>query len=64
MNPEILRLIGIAGSQQALADTIGKSQQSVSKWKLGLAQPSAQAAVSIEKTYGTPAHVLRPDIFL
>ena len=64
MNPEIQRLISMAGGQGAFAREVGRSQQTVSKWLHGITQPGARSALAIEKTYGTPAHVIRPDIFL
>jgi DNA-binding transcriptional regulator YdaS (Cro superfamily) len=59
------RAIEIAGSQAALAASIGKSQQAISYAKKRSLRVTAEMAVSIEKaTKGAVRkEELRPDIF-
>jgi len=58
------RAIEAKGSQAALADAIGVSQQAVSYWlKSAEGRPSAEYAVKIERETGIPRHELRPDLF-
>ena len=53
-----------AGSQRALAQMIGASQQNVWDWlNKGKKQVSPRFAVAIEDATGVSKHDLRPDIF-
>ena len=63
------RLIGvairIAGSQDALAELSGISQQLISGMLVGVRGISAETAAAIHKATGgqVPKHKLRPDLF-
>lgn len=65
-HPYLERAVEIAGSQRALAEKAGLSQQGIS-WLLtgGAKNISAEVAVKIEKaTAGEiTRHMLRPDLF-
>jgi DNA-binding transcriptional regulator YdaS (Cro superfamily) len=58
------RAIEIKGSQAALAESIGVSQQTISNWltksKVGVA---AENVLAIERETGVQRHELRPDIY-
>jgi DNA-binding transcriptional regulator YdaS (Cro superfamily) len=63
-NEALEEAIGVAGSQLALADTIGVSQSLISYWlknsKKGVA---AGFVLAIEAATGTPRERLRPDLY-
>lgn len=53
----------IAGSQSSLAEMLGVSQPSVSKWVTGKSQPGAKTTLALENKFAISRHRLRPDIF-
>lgn len=60
----LLKAIGIKGSQAALAESIGVSQQTVSNWlKKTKAGVAAEYVLPIERETGVPRYELRPDLY-
>ena len=48
-------------SQEALAEKLGVSRQSVSRWELGTAQPELGSLLPLCRLFGVPAEVLLDD---
>lgn len=64
MNTNLIQsAILIAGTQAELAEVVGVSQPSVSKWSTGKSRPDARAAIMLENKFAICRHRLRPDIF-
>lgn len=60
----LARAIEIKGSQAALAESIGATQQLVSYWlKKSKNGVSAEFVLPIERETGIPRHEIRPDIY-
>lgn len=60
----LAKAIEIKGSQAALAESIGATQQLVSYWlKKSKNGVSAEFVLPIERETGVPRHKIRPDIY-
>jgi DNA-binding transcriptional regulator YdaS (Cro superfamily) len=60
----LARAISAAGSQAALSDRIGVSQQLISYWlRKGARGVPAEHVSAIEMATGISRHELRPDVF-
>jgi DNA-binding transcriptional regulator YdaS (Cro superfamily) len=64
-HPGIVRAIAVAGSQKALADTLGCTQSTISKRMYGDIPVTAEWAVAVEKALKgiVTREELRPDLF-
>lgn len=60
-NVSLSRAIAAVGSQQALAQALGITQQALSQWKLR--RVPAERVLDVERITGIPRHDLRPDIY-
>jgi DNA-binding transcriptional regulator YdaS (Cro superfamily) len=59
----LVELVKIAGSQTALARTIGASQQIISYWVARQKPLPAEFVLVAEQAFGVSRHALRPDIY-
>lgn len=61
-NP-LVRAARIVGSQKALADAVGLTEQAISKWKRG--RVPAERVLAVESATGgkVSRHDLRPDLY-
>ena len=64
-NPAVKRAIEIAGSQQALADTLRCAQSAISKRLCGAVPVTGEWAVEVEKALkgAITREEIRPDLF-
>lgn len=60
--PAIEAAIKAAGTQQALADSLGIRSASISEWKTRGRVP-AERVLEVEAITGVSRHQLRPDVF-
>lgn len=58
----LVRAVRIAGSQFALANAIGVSQQNIHYWISRNALPG-EYVLAIERATGVPRYELRPDLY-
>lgn len=59
----LLEAVRIAGSQQAFAELLGKSQPTVSRMINQSKQLPAEDVLRVEAATGVSRHLLRPDIY-
>lgn len=50
-------------SQQELADLLGTTQATISRWETSVHEITPTHAIAIEAATGISKHVLRPDVF-
>ena len=63
LHEKIARLRAAKGmSQSDLAEALGVSRQSVSKWETGAADPSISNLLALSKLFGIPAEELLREI--
>jgi DNA-binding transcriptional regulator YdaS (Cro superfamily) len=63
INKGIAKAITIAGSQQLLADALGYSQCTISKYLNGRKLVPLSVTLKLEKLFDVSRSLLRPDVF-
>ncbi|WP_083490771.1 YdaS family helix-turn-helix protein [Stenotrophomonas humi] len=59
----IRKAVDLAGTQSALAKSIGAAPSFVSQWVTGRRPVAPKYARAIEQSFGVSRHDLRPDVF-
>jgi DNA-binding transcriptional regulator YdaS (Cro superfamily) len=58
---QVKKIIKGLGGPTVVAEALGLTPQAVNKWRNG--QIPAERAVEMERVFGVPRHLLRPDLF-